>query len=483
MAKIAPGPRGNLVLGNARDFQKDIMTTLMKGWREYGDVVQYRGIGPLFPVFCLAHPDHAKHVLQDNNKNYPKTPFVDAKWHMVVGDGLICSTGDFWKRQRRLAQPAFHRQRVAAFAKLMTDATEEHLETWKEPGERGEILDLKPQMVHLTLNILARALFSADWAREAKAMGPAISIAIRHAYEGMEAFVSLPENLPTPANRRFKEARGTLDEIVYRLIAERRRSGIEANDLLGMLMSAVDVEETGESMNDKQVHDEVMTFIFGGHETVSSGLTWTFYLLSKHPIVARRLREELANVLGGRVPTVEDIPNLPYLSMVIQEAMRLYPPVWLISRTPTEDDEVGGYLIPAGSMVLISKYVIHRHPDFWENPDGFDPERFTPERIAARPRHAYFPFSAGPRKCIGDGFGVLEMQMVLATVLQRYQLDLVPGFPIIPQPGITLRQLYGLPMFLRPITSSNGAGAVSAQSTAEAPAAVGMVAAGSPSLN
>jgi len=299
----------------------------------------------------------------------------------------------------------------------------------------------------------------------------------------MEAFVSLPENLPTPANRRFVKARATLDEIVYRLIAERRRTKTDNVDLLSMLMDAVDVGETGESMNDKQVHDEVMTFIFGGHETVSSGLTWTFYLLSKHPIVARRVRDELSRVLRGRTPTVEDIPHLPYLTMVIEESMRLYPPVWLISRTPNEDDEIGGYLIPAGSMVLVSKYVVHRHPAFWENPDGFDPERFTPERVAARPRHAYFPFSAGPRKCIGDGFGVMEMQLVLVTVLQQYQLDLVPGFPIVPQPGITLRQKYGLPMFLRPISSSDGASSARLESTVESPAAVGVVAAGSPSLN
>jgi len=475
MAKIAPGPRGNPILGNARDFQQDIMTALMKGWREYGDVVQYRGIGPLFPVFCLAHPDYTKYVLQDNNKNYPKTKFVDDKWRMVVGEGLICSTGDFWKRQRRLAQPAFHRQKIAAFGKLMTDATEELLEEWRVPAERGEILDMKPQMVHLTLNILARALFSADWSREAKAMGPAISIAIRHAYEQMEAFVSLPENFPTPANRRFVKARATLDEIVYRLIADRRRKGVDAEgaDLLGMLMAAVDVDETGESMNDTQVHDEVMTFIFGGHETVSSGLTWTMYLLSKHPVIARRLRQELHDVLGGRSPTVSDIPQLKYLTMVIEESMRLYPPVWLISRTPTEDDEIGGYEIPAGSMVLVSKYVVHRHPAFWENPDGFDPERFTPERVAARPRHAYFPFSAGPRKCIGDGFGVMEMQLVLATLLQRYQLDLVPGFPIVPQPGITLRQKYGLPMMLRPISSSNGTAAAGLNGAVDATKTVG----------
>jgi cytochrome P450 len=468
---MAPGPRGNPILGNARDFQQDIMQALMKAWREYGDVVRFRGVGPLFPVYLLGHPDYTKHVLQDNNKNYPKTRFVDDKWRMVVGEGLICSTGDFWRRQRRLAQPAFHRQRIAAFGKLMTDATAELLDEWDGAAQRGQSIDMKGQMTYLTLNILARALFSADWSREARAMGPAVSIAIRHAYEQMESFVSLPENLPTPANRRFVKARATLDEIVYRLIAERRNKKTDDVDLLSMLMSAVDEGETGESMNDRQVHDEVMTFIFGGHETVSSGLTWTFYLLSKHPHVARKLRAELDHVLGGRTPTVDDVPQLRYLTMVLEESMRLYPPVWLISRTPVEDDEIGGYHIPAGSMVLISKYVVHRHPAFWDNPDGFDPERFTPERVAARPRHAYFPFSSGPRKCIGDSFGMLEMQLVVARLLQRYQLDLVPGFPVIPQPGITLRQKHGLLMTLQPAPAIATNGAINRGTTDQVVAA------------
>ena len=226
-----------------------------------------------------------------------------------------------------------------------------------------------------------------------------------------------------------------------RLIAERRRTKVDTGDLLSMLMMAVDTDETGESMNDEQVHDEVMTFIFGGHETVSSGLTWTFYLLSKHPVVARRLRQELNRVLGGRTPTMADIPQLPYLTMVIEESMRLYPPVWLISRTPIADDEIGGYHIPAGSMVLVSKYVVHRHPDFWDNPDGFDPERFTPERGKLLPPNAFLPFGTGSRTCIGKHFALMMGPLLLATLAQRVTFHLLPGQHIAADPvrHLTLR--------------------------------------------
>lgn len=443
--RSAPGPRGHVLLGNAPGFQRDIMRTLLEGWRAHGDVVRFRGIGPLFPVYLVVHPDAVQHVLQKNHRNYLKTPYVDDKWRMVVGDGLICSVGDFWRRQRRLIQPAFHRPRIADLADLMSGVTAEMFARWDAVADSGRPLDMKTEMTELTLNVLAQALFSADWSREAKAMGPAVSVAIRHAYHQLESFVSLPERIPTPANRRFVAARRTLDQIVYRLIAERRRATTQSNDMLEMLIQAHD-PETGEQMSDQQVRNEVMTFIFGGHETVSSGLTWTFYLLSKHPQIARRVQQEVDQVLQGRAPTADDLLHMPYLTQVVQEVMRLYPPVWLTSRTPLADDEIGGYHIPAGAMVLICSYVTHRHPQYWDNADAFDPERFRPEQVQERPRHAYLPFSNGPRKCIGDYFGMLETEIVVAMMAQRYRLDLVPGHPVVPQPGITLRQQYGLPM-------------------------------------
>jgi cytochrome P450 len=445
--RLAPGPRGHPILGNSRGFQQDLIGTLLNGWRHHGDVVRFRGVGPLFPVYLVVHPDYVKHVLQDNHKNYPKTPFVNDKWRMVVGEGLICSEGDFWRRQRRLAQPAFHRKLIEGFGKLMADNTTRMLARWEVHAQRGEEVNATVEMTHLALAVLAQALFSADWTREAEVMGPAVEVAIGHAYHQMESFVTLPEFLPTPANIRFKKARAALDEIVYRLIAERHRTQEQPPDLLAALMNARD-EETGEVMSDEQVRNEVMTFMFGGHETVAAGLTWTLYLLSKHPEAARRLAAEVKEVLGGRAPTVEDLPRLTYTTMLIHESLRLYPPVWLISRTPIADDVVGGYRIPAGSMVLLSSFVSHRHPAFWEDPEGFDPERFSPERAQDRPRHAWFPFSGGPRKCIGDYFGVMEMQIVISMISQRFRVDLAPGHPVIPKPGITLGQKEGMMMSL-----------------------------------
>jgi cytochrome P450 len=411
-------------------------------------VVRFRGVGPLFPVYLVVHPDHVKHVLQDQHRNYPKTPFVNDKWRMVVGEGLICSEGDFWRRQRRLAQPAFHRKLIEGFGAVMVEHTARMLDRWEGHAQRGEEVNVTVEMTHLALAVLAQSLFSADWTREAEVMGPAVEVAIGHAYHQMESFITLPEFIPTPANRRFQKARAALDEIVYRLIAERHRTSEQPSDLLAALMSARDEETGGSRMSDEQVRNEVMTFMFGGHETVAAGLSWTLYLLSLHPEAARRLTAEVASVRGGRPPTVEDLPKLTYTDMLIHESLRLYPPVWLISRTPVADDVIGGYHIPAGSMVLLSSYASHRHPAYWSDPDGFDPERFSPERSAERPRHAWFPFSGGPRKCIGDYFGLMEMQIVISMIAQRFRVDLAPGHPVVPKPGITLGQKHGMFMSL-----------------------------------
>lgn len=459
--RVAPGPRGHPILGNAREFQSAIIPTLLGGWRDYGDVVQFRGIGPLFPVYLFASPDHIKRALQTKHQVYPKTPFVNDKWRMLVGEGLICSTGEFWRSQRRLVQPAFHRALVASFADGMASATGDLLARWETNARTGQPLDIAVEMVHHALTILAQACFSADWKREAEVMGPAVELAISHAYEQMGKVVAPPEWVPTPANLRFRAARATLDEIIYRLIAERHRSidrgEPQPQDLLGLLMAARD-EDTGRRMPDEQVRNEVMTFMFGGHETVASGLAWSLYLLSQHPVVQRRMRQEVLDVLDGGHPSVADLDNLEYGSRVIKECLRLYPPVWLTSRTPIEDDEVGGFDVPAGSMVLLSAYVAHRHPAFWDNPEGFDPDRFTPERSADRPRHAWIPFSGGPRKCIGDYFGQLEMQIVLSMILARYRVDLVPGHPVNPKPGITLGFEKGLHMTVHPIGAAERTG-------------------------
>jgi cytochrome P450 len=442
-----PGPRGNFLLGSAREMQKDIIQALMDGWRAHGDVVHFRLANQ--HIYLVAHPDDVKYVLQENYKNYTKVVSVDNKFKDISGEGLLNSSGDFWLRQRRIAQPVFHRQRIAAFATMMTDSTAAMLERWRLVVQRGEPVDMRIEMQRLSLDILARALFMTDLKEEADIIGNAVTIEFEHTMKRLQSVVDIPLDWPLPGNQRFKRERAKLDAIVYRLIAERRRSEKVGTDLVSQLMQARD-DETGESMSDQHLRDEIMTMVFAGHETVSTAMTWAWWFLSKHSEVERKLRAELNDVLGGRVPTLEDLPKLTYTTMVIQETLRHYPPIWLMSRTPRVDDEIGGYLIPVSpnTLVFVCPYVTHRHPDFWDNPEGFDPQRFTPERIAGRHRFAYFPFGGGPRLCIGEPFGMLEMQLVISMVAQAFRPNVVPGFPVQAQPAISLRAKHGILMNL-----------------------------------
>lgn len=452
----APGPRGRFLLGSIPDLARDPLATFMDAWRTYGDVARLH----LFrrqPVHLLAHPDDIRHVLQEDNPNYPKNPFNMDKLKAIVGEGLLTSGGSYWLRQRRLIQPAFHRQRLAALGPLMTDATDRRLATWDAAARAGKPLDVAAEMMHLTLDIIARSMFSTDVSGSVDEVERATGITIADSMRRTQSIVDLPRWVPTRANRQFLNARRSLDQIVYGFIDERRRSDDGKDDLLAMLLQAQDAD-TGERMTDLQVRDEVMTIFIAGHETTAIALTWTLYLLSIHPEIARRHRAELDTVLQGRPPTIDDLATMPYNRMVIEESMRLYPPAWVVARIPLKDDVIGGYRIPAGSGLFLSPYVTHRHPEFWENPEGFDPERFTPERSAGRPRFAYFPFGGGPRLCIGNNFAMLEAQLLLATITQRYRLDLVPGHPVATLPLVTLRPRYGMKM--RPIPRRPREGAV-----------------------
>jgi cytochrome P450 len=447
----APGPKGLPVLGSLLDFNRNVIQALMDGWRQHGDVVRFK---VKFTAYLLAHPDHVKHVLQDNHKNYPHPQFMSEGFSHVTGNGLVASQGDYWLRQRRMCNPVFSRQRTAQFSSVMTETTAERLDRWKGHADRREPLDIRIEMLHLALDILAKAMFGANWSGVSATIVPAAATQLEHVYRRLQTFINIPEWAPLPSMRRFVAGRRTIDDFVYRLIAERRASTADATDLVTTLIRARD-EETGETMTDQQVRDEVMSAIIAGHETVSTGLTWIWYLLSRNPDPARRLRAELQEVLGGRTPTVQDLPKLPYLGMVVDEGLRLYPPLWVNARTPLEDDEIGGYHIEKGAFILLSEYVVHRHPDFWENPEGFDPERFTPERSAGRHRWSYVPFGGGPRKCIGMAFALAEIQLIVAMVCQRYRLDLVPGHPIALDPGITLRPKYGMLMTPVPISKED----------------------------
>ncbi len=439
--RVPPGPFGNPILGSIPEIASDNVGLFMSAWREHGDIVRFRG--PL-TLYLLVHPDHVKHVLQDNHLRYPRPGFVDAKLKGVVGDGLVANEGDVWRRSRRLAQPAFHRQRIASFATLMTDTVTAMLEQWQAHAKSGAPVDIKSEMMHLSLAVLAKAIFKADWSQYVSVVEPAVGIALAHTNRRLTSPID-PQYLPLKSTREFNQAMKDLDAIVYKLIAERRNSTEDKGDLVTMLMQAQD-EETGETFSDKQIRDEVMGFLIAGHETVSAALTWTWYLLAQNPESWRRLQAEADSVLNGRTPVLEDVPKLEYTRMVLDEAMRLYPPIFVLMRSPQQDDEIGGYHIPAKTNVVICPYVTHRHPDFWENPEGFDPERFTPERSAGRHRTAYLPFAAGPRKCIGDTFALLEMQLAVAMVVQRFRLSLVPGHPMVPQPAISLRPRDGLMM-------------------------------------
>jgi cytochrome P450 len=441
--KRIPGPRGNPLLGSIRDIQRDNIQTFMDAWREYGDIVHFRG--PL-TINLLVHPDYIQHVLKDNTRNYTRPKFVQDKLKSIVGEGLVANEGEVWLRSRKLTQPAFHNEIVAGLAEIFAETTGEMLEGWDAYAERGEPVDVKSAMMQMSLTNLARALFKADLREELGKIEPAVQFALAHTQKRLTSPVD-PQRFPLPSVKRFEQGLKTLDSIIYRLIAERRQGDGQGTDLVSMLLAARD-EETGEGMSDEQVRDEVIGFFIAGHETVSSALSWTWYLLSKNPESWRKMKEEVDQVLDGRRPTVEDVSKLTYTTNVLWESMRLYPPIFVLMRYAVEDDEIGGYHVPAGSNIVLCAYVTHRHPDFYPNPEGFDPDRFSPEFVKSLHRMAYFPFSGGPRKCIGHTFAMMEMPIVLAMVTQRYKLNLMPGMPVVPEPAISLRPRDALLMTL-----------------------------------
>jgi cytochrome P450 len=437
--RIPPTLKGWNPLRTTLAFRHDPLQFLLQLSQECGDVSQWRLFA--WPVYHVNHPDYVRHILQGNHANYNKDLILYKIATPLLGQGLLTSDGDFWLRQRRLIQPAFHRQKIIGFARLMTDATVALLEQWDSVAST-EPVDLAQEMMHLTLRIVAQALFGSDVSQDA----PAFAEAFNKSNVFLGNYLSFPFpplQVPTPRHRRFHADLKVLDDVVYQIIRERRQTGEDKGDLLSMLLSAVD-EETSEGMNDLHLHDEVLTLLLAGNETTAMALAWTWYLLAQHPEAEEKLHAELAKTLGGRIPTVEDVPNLPYTQMVLEEAMRLYPPAWFLMRKAINEDTIGDYPIPANAFISYSAYTLHRHPDFWDNPERFDPERFSPEQVAARPRFAYLPFGAGPRLCIGNNFAMLEGQLILATVAQRYRFALVPGHEVVPEPALTLRTRSGV---------------------------------------
>jgi cytochrome P450 len=426
-----------------REFLDDILGFIQRVASEYGDVAQYRMAHMTW--YQVNHPDGIARILQENYRNYGKGALTLGILRPVAGNGLFLSEGEFWLRQRRLMQPTFNHRRVAAFGEMMVGATRAMLAGWEPHATAGRPFDVLHEMSRLTLDIVSRALFSTHVGDEAGAVGRAVTILIEDIGYRFQVPFYPPPAVPTPRNLRRRAALSALDQTVYGIIEARRRGETAGDDLLGLLMSVRD-EESGEGMSDQQLRDEVITLFIAGHETTAVALTWAWHLLATHPDAAQRLQTELERALGERAPSVADLRNVPHTRMVIEETLRLYPPAWITNRQAVADDEICGYHIPAGALVLISPYVMHRHPAYWESPEAFEPERFAPERSAGRPHYAYFPFGGGPRQCIGKGFALMEAQLILATVAQHYRLSHIPGHTAEPQALTTLRPRGGLPM-------------------------------------
>jgi cytochrome P450 len=437
-----PGPQGHFLTGNLREYDRDQLGFLTRCAREYGDVVKFSILNVW--VYALNHPDHIDYVLARNNRNFIKSRRTREQLRFL-GEGLLTSEGTFWRRQRRLAQPAFHKERVAAYGKVMVDLTEATVSTWRE----GEVRDIHQEMMRLALRIAATTLLGSEVEDGAERVGAALEVLARR-FSGPKSYLlPVPEVLPTPANRRFHRAVAQLDDIVYGIIRRRREAGGGAGDLLSMLMEARD-EVTGEQMSDEHLRDEALTILLAGHETSAIALSWTFYLLCRHHEVYGKLLAELSEVLGGRPATVEDLPLLGYTDMVVKESMRLYPPAWGIGREAVGDSEIGGYDVPSGTQLVISPWVMHRDPRYFEDPETFDPDRWAGDAAGRLPKYAYFPFGGGPRLCIGQSFARMEVVLVLATIAQKFEFGLAEGREIKPRPSITLRPDKGVRMVIGP---------------------------------
>jgi len=399
-------------------------------------------------TFVVNEPNGVRHVLLDNAQNYKKSELSRRILEPGLGRGLITTDGELWRRHRRIMAPAFDPRSVAGYAPVMTEVTEEMLAQWDAMPERSEV-DVAVAMMHTTLHIISRAMFSSDSDEIVDVVERGVSEYQTTVRPNLLDLLHFPEWLTELISPRMAD--GILDEFdasVDRLLTERGRApDAEPKDLLARLIAARDTE-TGGGMTAQEVRDQVVTIFMAGHETTAQALAWTWYLLSQHPAAEAKLHEELASVLEGRTPRHDDVANLPYARMVLEEAMRLYPPAHTLGRQPIAADEVSGHRIPAGSTVLIVPWMLHRKPSLWERPDRFEPERFSPERAAARPRFTYLPFGAGPRICIGAAFAMEEGILILATIAQRYRLRLKPGHPVEPQGLITIRPRYGLPMIL-----------------------------------
>lgn len=433
---VPPGPKGHPILGVMREFNRDILG-FIRHCHDYGDVVRAR----FFYVtgYFLFSPEDIEYILSTNAKNFIKPMTLRSNFFSrLLGNGLLTSEGEFWRRQRRLAQPAFHRQRISAYGDVMVEFTERMICSWQP----GETRDIHRDMMKLTLEIVARTLFNADVSGDTDRVGKILSELVKPFASQATLKWILDNRLPTPAHFRFHRTVRQIDEIVYRIIAERRASGRDEGDLLSMMLQAQD--EDGSQMTDAQLRDEVMTLFLAGHETTALTLSWSWYLLGLNPETEAKFHAELDEVLAGRRPTFADLPQLKYTEKIAKESMRLYPPAFGVGREAIADCEIGGFRIPAGAQIFAFQWVTQRDPRYFEAPDKFDPDRWTEEFVSQLPKYAYFPFGGGPRACIGNTFAMMETILALATIGQKFRLRLAPDHKVELMPAMSLRPKDGI---------------------------------------
>jgi cytochrome P450 len=433
-----PGPKQSILGSLVYLPGRDPIAFFNNLARTYGDIVSYRMAGE--QMFFINDPQHIRDILVTHNKSFMKGRGLQ-RAKRLLGEGLLTSEGAIHLRQRRLMQPAFHRDAVAGYGATMVASADRMRSGWID----GRTLDIAAEMHRLTLSVVGKTLFDADVESQATEVGEALTGVIDTFWMMMLPFADAIERLPVPKLRRARMARVRLDQIIYRMIADRRASGRDHGDLLSMLLEAQD-EDDGGVMTDEQVRDEAMTIFLAGHETTANALTWLWYLVSRAPEVEAKLHAEVDRVLQGRLPTFAEVGSLPYIERVATEAMRLYPPAWIIGRRALVDYPVGGYIVPARSIIIMSPYVLQRDRRYYAEPETFDPDRWTPEFRARLPKFAYFPFGGGSRQCIGESFAWMELVLVVATIAQRWTLRLVPGHPVVPQPLVTLRTRHGMRM-------------------------------------
>ncbi len=428
------GPRGLPVVGVGIAFNRDALGYLEGVWREHGDLSRFK-LGP-YDVWMAVHPEHLRQILHTHHARYHKSPEY-AELEPAVGKGLLTSEDQLWRRNRRLAQPAFRRSSLDRYAEQMSGETERMLQAWR-PGP----LQLAPAMTELTLRIVSRTLFSTELGGEIDELSEAVDILISTVNARMLSVVKAPISWPTPANIRFRRAKQLVDGRLAAFVAFRREHG-DSGDLLSMLLFATD-PDTGDVLSDVQLRDELVTLFAAGHETTSTALVWTLSLLQQHPRWEEAAAEEARSVLGGRIATAGDA--LPLLDRIVMESLRLRPPAWAIGRTPIQPDNLDGHDLPEGALVLLPTWLTQKHPDFWEDPERFDPDRWLPERAEGRHRFAWLPFGGGPRVCIGRAFARMELRIVLGSILARWRVE-VPEIPAA-DPAVTLRPIGPVPVRL-----------------------------------